>query len=270
MEVREVIFAGDAVMVIKENETVYVPAKQVAQYLGLDWEGQRKKLLSSRVLSKGTVSMSIPSAGGNQEGLALRVDLLPAWLFMVNESRVKKSVREKLVLYQEKAVQVLSAAFVPPELKSDATRVAEAQTVAQTHIPQVQAQSNPMDLMTQQYAMLGNMIQSLQKHDMEIAKVSTTVTALDGQVAEIAAYTTGARGKTVITKAGADAGVDLSDIRDAQACGLIATNMCKARGIKIEKVFHPYFPRGVNEYPADIALEAVRIWKSKSEGKQQS
>lgn len=135
IEQREVIFHDDQIMAvlvdIEGRRQIFVPVKPICDFLGVDWPSQYRRLKRDAVLSqviKGIVITTIPSGssvgGGPQEMICLPLDYLNGFLFGLNASRVKKEVRDRLVLYQLECYQILARAFVERPLPVDSPTVA--------------------------------------------------------------------------------------------------------------------------------------------------
>lgn len=101
-------FHGTSIPTYSVEGVIRVAMKTICQSIGLDWRGQRQRILRHPVLSKGVVMINTPSKGGIQKHLTLPLNKLNGWLFGVDASRVKPEIREKLVEYQEECFDVLS------------------------------------------------------------------------------------------------------------------------------------------------------------------
>ena len=107
-------FHGDAIFAVERFDGVYVALKPVCEALGIDPKSQRAKVQRDPVLSEGGVMVTLPTPGGPQEVLGLRLDLLNGWLFGIDSSRVRDEVREKVILYQRECYRVLYDHFHRP------------------------------------------------------------------------------------------------------------------------------------------------------------
>jgi hypothetical protein len=119
-EIREVDFYGDivtgALVQLDGGSEVYVPLREICDFLGLNWSGQRQRTMRDEVLSgalRGVVITHTPGVGGGtQEMLCLPLKLLPGWLFGVSTDRIKdKTIRAKVILYRRECYDVLWNAF---------------------------------------------------------------------------------------------------------------------------------------------------------------
>jgi hypothetical protein len=117
-----VTFYGDEILAVQEPEQnqVYVPLPRMCDNLGIDRPTQTQRIQEHEVLSSGLRTFKLQTAGGVQETQCLRLDLIPFWLAGLNSRRVKKTVREKLILYQRECAAVLWDFFRPAGQPSSA------------------------------------------------------------------------------------------------------------------------------------------------------
>jgi len=121
MELMEVDFNGDPIMVVKMKETgkIYVGITWICDGLGFDKNDKDveiRRIRTDIVLLKGATLLSLPTKGGNQTAWALEIDFLPIWLakIPVDSKRKQRSpeTMEKLITYQLNAKDVLAQAFL--------------------------------------------------------------------------------------------------------------------------------------------------------------
>lgn len=106
-----VAFHGDTLFAIDGPDGPAVAVKPISDRLGLDWRGQRQRIERSPVLAKGRCVMPLPSVGGPQETVCLRLDLVPGWLFGIDVERVRPEARDAVLQYQEQCFGALAAHF---------------------------------------------------------------------------------------------------------------------------------------------------------------
>jgi hypothetical protein len=120
IEERQVEFYGDELTAVRTSDgTVYVPIRPICRLLGLNWDGQRRRIQRDAVLSqeaKGVVVTTTP--GGKQEMTSLPLDHIAGFLFGINANRVKAELRDRVILYQRECYRVLSEAFYQGRLTS--------------------------------------------------------------------------------------------------------------------------------------------------------
>lgn len=115
-EVRTVDFYGDEItgaqVIIAGEPRIYVPAKPICDYLGVDWSAQRQRILRDPVLAEGMVVITMPSTRGPQPTSCLPLDLLPGFLFGIATPRVKNpEIQEKIDRYRRECFRILWDAF---------------------------------------------------------------------------------------------------------------------------------------------------------------
>ena len=100
----------------------FVAMKPVVEGMGLDWDRQQKKLKGHPVLSKHLTPLRgvTGSDGKNYQMLCMPLARLPFWLATVNPSKVREVVRDRVVLFQEHAAEVLAEAFSANGKRQDA------------------------------------------------------------------------------------------------------------------------------------------------------
>jgi hypothetical protein len=120
---RALDFYGDNLTAIRANDDrIYAGLTQMCNALGLDPQGQRRRIERHAVMSKGLKGVdNLSTPGGTQSGYVLRVDLVPLWLSGIRVSAVKEDVRPKLKRFQEEAATVLWEAFQEGRLTADPT-----------------------------------------------------------------------------------------------------------------------------------------------------
>ncbi len=74
----------------------HVAPKQLSDHIGLSWKSQYRKIQDTE-LAEGMVMMTIPSAGGAQETLTLRMGHFAAWIMMIQTDRVQVERRPFVV-----------------------------------------------------------------------------------------------------------------------------------------------------------------------------
>lgn len=121
MIVKNVDFFGDELLATQdENGVVWAGIRWLCDGIGLSkgqMQSERKKIQEDVVLSKGERNFILPTNGGNQDVLCLRLDYVPLWLAKISITpKIKKEkpeVAEKLITYQLQAKDVLAEAFLP-------------------------------------------------------------------------------------------------------------------------------------------------------------
>lgn len=150
MELIEVEFLGDPIMVVKIKETgkIYAGIGWITQGLGLtkgQHDNEVKKIQKDLVLSKGTSNLTLPTKGGNQKAFGIELEYLPLWLAKISVTPDMKNnhpeIIEKLIEYQLKVKDVLANTFLGKQkdwnLQREVTKVDRKRmtTSIQNYIP---------------------------------------------------------------------------------------------------------------------------------------
>lgn len=90
------------------NDELMVACRPIAEMIGLDWKGQRVKLLTDSRF-RGVLIPSVGRNGSSREMLCIPKNRLGAWLYGINSNRVKESVAPLLMQFQENVVSVIDA-----------------------------------------------------------------------------------------------------------------------------------------------------------------
>ena len=127
LEVRKVPFMGTKLMAARDNDgQIWAGVRWMCNGLGLS-KGQRDRqslnIQADSVLAKGASNLRLPTKGGNQEVLCLKLDYVPLWLAKIaitpRMERETPELAARLEQYQLKAKDVLAAAFLPQTKQQD-------------------------------------------------------------------------------------------------------------------------------------------------------
>ncbi|MFZ1398455.1 MAG: phage antirepressor N-terminal domain-containing protein [Candidatus Promineifilaceae bacterium] len=119
IEERSVLFYDDeiklALVRTGDKEQAYVPVRPMCDFLGVAWSPQLRRINRDPILSEvaTSVTVTVTEAGQRGQMLCLPIDFLNGWLFGINATRVKPTVKERLLRYQRECYQVLAQAFTP-------------------------------------------------------------------------------------------------------------------------------------------------------------
>lgn len=125
LEVKRVPFMGTDLMAAKdESGTIWAGVRWMCDGMGLS-KGQRDRQITNinadSVISKGAANLRLPTAGGKQNVLCLKLDFVPLWLAKINITPAMQAetpeLAERLEAYQLKAKDVLAAAFLPKKAR---------------------------------------------------------------------------------------------------------------------------------------------------------
>ncbi len=118
---RTVQFYDDELIAIQAGDgQVYVSVRQMCAALGLDTQGQTRRISRHAILADGHQGVdNLATPGGPQKAYMLRVDLVPLWLSGIRAAAVKEAIRPKLEKYQREAAKALWEAFQEGRLTGD-------------------------------------------------------------------------------------------------------------------------------------------------------
>jgi hypothetical protein len=102
-------FYDDAIPVaLAPDGNFYVAVRPITEALGLNPTGQRNRINREPFLAEGTQTLRMLGADSRQRAMfCLRIDLLNAWLFGIDTSRVRDDLQDKITRYKRECAQVL-------------------------------------------------------------------------------------------------------------------------------------------------------------------
>lgn len=121
LEIKRVPFLGTELMAARdESGQIWAGVRWMCDGLGLS-KGQMQRqvtnISSDKVLSKGVANLQLPTSGGRQSVLCLKLDFVPLWLAKISITPTMESdnpeLADRLEQYQLRAKDVLAAAFLP-------------------------------------------------------------------------------------------------------------------------------------------------------------
>ena len=121
LEVKLVPFMGTELMAARdENGQIWAGVRWMCEGVGLNenqTRAERKKIKADKALSKGGSNLTLPTNGGLQEVLCLKLDFIPLWLAKISITptmeRETPELADRLEQYQLNAKDVLAEAFLP-------------------------------------------------------------------------------------------------------------------------------------------------------------
>lgn len=124
IEQKEVAFYNDELTAVRaEDGHVYVSIRHMCDALGVDPQGQTRRIRRQPVLAAGYTWVDILSTQPHPQRRrtqVLRVDLVPLWLTGISTRSIKdEAVRQKLLRFQQEAAKVLWEAFQEGRLTAD-------------------------------------------------------------------------------------------------------------------------------------------------------
>jgi hypothetical protein len=167
-----------------EESQIYIPVKPISDALGLSWSGQYERLQRDEVLSdvSALIRMTrIVERRGNPEQLCLPLEFIPGWLFGISASRVKASLRDKILRYRRECYRVLAEAFREGRL----TESADLAALERSDLPAAQAYRMAMavaDLARNQMLLEHRLTERLEAHEARLEQLEDTLGRPDRQI----------------------------------------------------------------------------------------
>lgn len=123
MIVKNVDLFGDSIIAAQDkNGIVWAGARWFCQGLGFSKgqiDRQIKNIQRDSALSKGASNLTLPTNGGKQDVLCIKLEFIPLWLAKISITDKTRKDRpefaEKLLDYQLKAKDILAEAFLPKQ-----------------------------------------------------------------------------------------------------------------------------------------------------------
>lgn len=126
-------FEGHHILTVARPDGVFVVMKPIVEALGLDWNGQYQRIHRHAALREGVSFTHIPSGGGQQQAVSLRLEQFHGWLVTLTPDRVRDPARREIIVrYQERAFRAVfdhfhgkpTATVVPPAAQPVSARIA--------------------------------------------------------------------------------------------------------------------------------------------------
>jgi len=105
-ELMPVPFHGDTVVLVGKNNEPYVAMKPIVTNMGIDWNGQRTKLVE-RFSSTVEEISTVAEDGKLRSMTCIPLRKLAAWLYSISPNKVAPELRDKIIQYQEECDEVL-------------------------------------------------------------------------------------------------------------------------------------------------------------------
>ncbi|MDE9557342.1 phage antirepressor N-terminal domain-containing protein [Xenorhabdus bovienii] len=112
-------FHGSDLYVVNYNGEPYVPMKPIVDGMGLAWQSQLEKI-KQRFKSTVTEIVIVAADGKKREMICLALRKLAGWLATISPNKVKASIRDKVIRYQDECDDVLYEYWTTGEVKKKA------------------------------------------------------------------------------------------------------------------------------------------------------
>ena len=100
-------FRSAKLLLVERDGQPFVPMRPVVEGMGLAWQTQHRKLMSGRFASVITMMVTTGVDGKQYEMACLPLKKLPGWLMSIHASKVKPSLRDNVLAYQNECDEVL-------------------------------------------------------------------------------------------------------------------------------------------------------------------
>lgn len=128
--IKDVDFQGSKLKAAQDHDgKIWAAVRWICDGIGLtkgQMQNERNRIQNDMVLSKGERNLVLPTSGGNQDVLCLDLEFVPLWLAKISITpkmqRESPEVVEKLIIYQLRAKDVLSAAFIKKEFRDTSVK----------------------------------------------------------------------------------------------------------------------------------------------------
>lgn len=153
-------YGRELVAVLLPDGQICAVLRWLCEGLHLDPSGQIQRIQRKTALADGLVLVQVETEGGPQTMPSLTLDVLPGYLFTIDERRVKPEAQSDIILFQRECVRALAEHFarkrqpalpapqsvvpVDPQLASQVTQIAE----------QIDTMSGAVNLMREHLAAL--------------------------------------------------------------------------------------------------------------------
>lgn len=113
IEQRQVALLDDGTVLAArvEGGDIFVPIRPLCTALGLTSQSQIRRIRADEVLSESLRELRIEAAGGPQVYQCLHLEAVPLWLALIQPSKVKAELRQRLIIYKRWVRQRVWEAF---------------------------------------------------------------------------------------------------------------------------------------------------------------
>lgn len=121
LEIKRVPFMGAELMAARDTDgQIWAGVRWMCDGIGLSkgqMQNERTRIHNDKVLSQGERNLVLPTRGGNQETLCLKLDFVPLWLAKISITPSMEDetpeLADRLEQYQLRAKDTLAEAFLP-------------------------------------------------------------------------------------------------------------------------------------------------------------
>lgn len=110
---REIELFEDNLLTVRSSDgSIFLPIRDLCQYLGLDRAAQVRRIKRDETLATDLVEFSLDTSRGQRETQYLRLESVPFWLSGISLSKVRPELRDKLLSYKRWVVRKVYEAFM--------------------------------------------------------------------------------------------------------------------------------------------------------------
>lgn len=117
---------GVDLVTVEQDGCIYIPVKPVCQAIGVDFEGQRQRILRHYIL--GSTAFTLKAVGADnkdREMLCIPLEYVYGWIFTIDANLVAEENRGKVMQYQAECYRALYEHFISSMRRTIETNNAE-------------------------------------------------------------------------------------------------------------------------------------------------
>lgn len=116
MEIKLIARVNNVDIIATKSENQLIPIKPICTVLGIDVDGQRKRIERDEILSSVAVMTTATGSDGKQyEMMCLPIEFVFGWLFSIDTSRVNEDAKEAVISYKRECYHALFQYFTAPQ-----------------------------------------------------------------------------------------------------------------------------------------------------------
>lgn len=117
METKLIARVNNVDIIATKSENQLIPIKPICTALGIDVDGQRKRIERDEILSSVTVVMTATGSDDKSYGMTcLPIEFIFGWLFSIDTSRVNDEAKEYVIAYKKECYHALFKYFAEPQI----------------------------------------------------------------------------------------------------------------------------------------------------------
>lgn len=175
-------YGRELVAVLLEDGRICAVLRWLCDGLYLDPQGQLQHIQRKTALAEGIVNVRVETPGGPQTMPALTLDVLPGYLFTIDENRVNPTARPDVILFQRECVRALAEHF--------ARKGRPALTTPQSMMPADPQMAGQVAQIVEQIDTLSGAINLMREHLAALLSLPGQVEGLSEQMSEAVAMLT--------------------------------------------------------------------------------